>query len=173
LSGRELRQASIHAVRGQSLVVPLEIDGLPATIDCLGRRWQRKREFHLTALAGRLLSGIADAEWEAVVRVASGRILGPIRVGDEFRRVRGPEQSELETIVVMAECRGLEALIDDLAHALGRPLPIPPAHVTLYSTDPAEGIGLTDQQELAERAPPLTPAQRDEVRRALAGEISR
>jgi hypothetical protein len=41
VSGRELRQASIHAVRGQSLVVPLAIDGLPEAVDCLGRRWQR------------------------------------------------------------------------------------------------------------------------------------
>ena len=167
MSGCELRQASIHVVVGQSLVLPLVVDGLPETIECLGRSWRRKREFHLTALVERLLGEAGPAQWDAVVRTASGRVLGPVTVGEEIRRVRHPEQPELETLVVMVECPGLEQLIADLSLAVGTELPLPPAHVTLYSTDPAQGIGIADQRDLAERAPPLTRSDQDEVRRAI------
>ncbi len=174
MSGRELRQASIHVVEGRSLVVPLAIEGLPETIECLGRRWQRKREFHLTALAARLLDtphAGSDA-WDRVVRVASGRSLGPVRAEESFRRVRHPEEPDLETLIVMAECPGLAELVGDLSMALGRTLPVPPAHVTLYSTDPVEGIGITNEGELAERAPPLSHADEHAVRRALGWRAS-
>ena len=166
---RQLRQASIHVVEGQSLVVPLIVAQLPETVEVLGRHWQRKRELHLTALASRLLEppGEATGVWDRVVRVASGRELGPVRVGEELRRVRDPQHPGLETLIVMAECGGLQELIEDLSEAIGRPLPLPPAHVTLYSTDPAEGIGITDQRELAERAPPLDDRRQEEIRRAI------
>jgi len=167
VSRRELRQASIHVVRGQSLVVPLAIDGVPEAIDCLGRRWSRKREFHLTAVADRLLETANDDDWDAVVRVASGRILGPVRTGDDIRLVSHPERPDLKTLVVLADCPGIELLIHDLSEAIRVPLPLPPTHVTLYSTSPAEGIGIVDQRELAERAPPLSPDEQAEARRAL------
>jgi hypothetical protein len=172
VSGRELRQASLHVVEGHSLVIPLIVDRLPETIECLGRRWLRKREFHLTVVAERLLKRASTAQWDAVVRVASGRVLGPVRLGDEMRRVNHPDRPELETLAVMAECPGLEGLIDDLSAATGIFLPVPPAHVTLYSTDPAQGIGIVDQRELAERAPPLSSAEQAAVREAI-GQVSR
>jgi hypothetical protein len=75
---RELQLASIHVVEGHSLVVPLIIDGLPPAIEALGRRWERKREFHLTAVAARVIKAAAgdrDDVWSGVVTAASGRRL--------------------------------------------------------------------------------------------------
>jgi hypothetical protein len=164
VSGRELRQASIHVVEGHSLVIPLIIEGLPEAVACLGEHWQRKREFHLTAVAERLLDG---QDWDPVFCVASGRALGPVSVGREFRRVRHPDEPALKTLIVMAECPGLGELVEQLSRATGLSLPVPPAHVTLYSADPVQGIGITDEGELAERAPELTQPQQEEVRRAL------
>lgn len=167
---RRLRQASIHVTPGQSLVVPLIVDGLPEEIDALGRRWRRKREFHLTAVAARVvdaLPGDREAKWERVVEVASGRDLGPVEAREDLRRVRDSDQPVLETLIVMAECPGLAELHRDLSNALGTHLTPPPAHVTLYSTDPAEGIGITDERELGDWAPPLPPDERDELRHAL------
>jgi hypothetical protein len=167
--GRDLPQASIHVVAGQSLVVPLIVDGLPERIEVLGRRWHRKREFHLTAVAARVIEAVGrDDAWERVIDVASGRRLGPVRARHEVRRVTHPEQTELETLIVMADCPGLEDLHRALSEALNASLMPPPAHVTLYSTDPARGIGITDQTELADRAPPLDQAEQAEIRRAMA-----
>jgi hypothetical protein len=68
----------------------------------------------------------------------------------------------------MADCPGLEELYDDLSRALGAALWPPPAHVTLYSTDPAAGIGIADETELTARAPALGEAEQAELRRAMA-----
>ena len=166
---RVLKQASIHVVSGQSLVVPLVIDGLPETIDALGMRWRRKREFHLTAVAARVIEALGRGEeiWDLVAEVASGRDLGPITASDDVRRARDPDNSHLQTLIVMAGCRGLENLYADLSSALRAELAPPPAHITLYSTDAAAGIGIVDQSELAERAPRLSEVDRTEVRRAM------
>jgi hypothetical protein len=169
--GVELRQASVHVVKGQSLVVPLIIDGLPDVIEALGRRWQRKREFHLTAVAARVIeqaSGGADDAWDRVISAASGRWLGPIEARDEVRRVTHTDRPELQTLIVMAACPGLAELHRSLSEALGATMRPPPAHVTVYSTDPAQGIGIVDETELAERAPPLSQAEQDEVRLAMS-----
>ena len=90
--GEELKQASIHVVAGHSLVVPLVVERLPATIAVLGREWQRKREFHLTAVAARVIEGLGVRHaWEQVAIIASGRCLGPIVATTEIRRVRSPD----------------------------------------------------------------------------------
>jgi hypothetical protein len=164
-----LKQASIHVVRGYSLVVPLAIEGLPEMLDALGTRWQRKREFHLTAVASRVIDELGRGEeiWDRVIDVASGRDLGPITALAEVRRVRDPDGSQLQTLIVMANCPGLDDLYKDLRSALRAELRAPPAHVTLYSTDPSAGIGIVDQSELADRAPPLTEAEQNEVRQAM------
>ena len=168
MSLRELRQASVHVLEGQSLVIPLMVEELTESIEALGRRWHRKREFHLTVMVSRLLDPPEERPdvWDRVVKVASGRQLGPVRAGEEFRRVSHPDRADLETLIVMVDCPGLEQLVRDLSDALGRRLPVPPAHVTLYSSDPAQGIGIADEQELAERAPPLSEPQQEEIRRA-------
>jgi hypothetical protein len=169
--GRELKQASIHVVTGHSLVVPLVIEGLPRAIETLGRQWQRKREFHVTAVAARVIEQVgagADDVWDRVASVASGRCLGPITTRREVRRASDPERPELQTLIVMVACPGLEELYGELASALGAPLMPPPAHVTLYSTDPLAGIGITDDAELAARAPALSEAHQEEVRRAMS-----
>jgi hypothetical protein len=167
---RELPQASLHVVEGHSLVVPLIIEGLPPEIEILGRRWLRKREFHLTLVAARVIDGLDKGPrpvWDRVVESASGRRLGPVEALDDVRRVAHPERPEPQTLIVMARCPGLEQLCDDLARVLVATIRPPPAHVTLYSTDPAEGIGIVDDRELAERAPPLSAAERQAVWRAM------
>jgi hypothetical protein len=167
---RVLRQASIHVVSGYSLVVPLVIDGLPEMIEALGMRWRRRREFHLTAVAARVIEELDRGEevWDQLAEVASNRDLGPVTALEEVRRVRNPAAAELQTLIVMADCPGLDDLYRDLSMTLGVRLAPPPAHVTLYSTDPAAGIGIVDQAELAQRAPRLTAAEQDEIRGAMA-----
>jgi hypothetical protein len=171
--GHRLREASLTIVEGTSLVVPVIITGLPAEIEALGRRWRRKREFHVTAASAEVIEragGGRDDTWDRVTRAASGRSIGRIRARPEVRRVRYPEhpdQPDLETLVVMVDAPGLTDLHRALSATLDADLRPPPAHVTVYSTDPAAGIGIDDEQQLAERAPALSPDEQDEVRGAM------
>src|SRR5947209_1400183 len=168
--GHRLRQASLTVVEGSSLVVPVIITGLPEEIDALGRRWRRKREFHVTAASADIVDragGGRDDTWERVTRAASGRSIGRIRARPEVRRVRRPDQSDLETLIVMVDAPGLANLHRELSATLDADLRPPPAHVTVYSSDPAAGIGIDDEQQLAERAPALSRAEQDEIRRAM------
>ncbi|MGI8571121.1 MAG: hypothetical protein ACR2L9_00575 [Solirubrobacteraceae bacterium] len=155
---------------GRSVIAPVAIDGLPAEVEALGERWQRKSEFHLTAIAFRALESLdptLPGAWELVERLVAARALGPVSVTADLRRVRHPDEPQLRTLIVIVECPGLVPLYGELSAALGVPLSPPPAHVTLYSTDPDKGIGIVDRRELLERAPPLSPDERTEIRRAV------
>lgn len=149
----------------------MAIEGLPPRIVALGTAWQRKVEFHVTALSAAKLERAApgrDDLWALAPRVLEGRRIGPVTPLAELRRVGGhPGKPGLETIVVMVSAAGLSALYVELSDELGVALEPPPAHVTLYSTDPEQGIGIDDEHQLAERAPPLTPAQQRELREAI------
>jgi HD domain len=165
-----LREASLQVVAGRSAVIPLVIEGLPDEIEVLGERWQRKREFHLTAVSAQKLEWAGGGRpdlWEVVTRVASGRTLGPVVLLDEVRRVTAPERPGLRTLVAMAHAPALDVLHRDLSQALGAELEPQPAHVTLYSNDPGEGIGLEDHAQLQERAPALPEEQQEAIRRAM------
>jgi HD domain len=157
-------------IDGMSLVVPVIIAGLPEEIEVLGRRWQRKREFHVTAASADVIEragGGRDDTWDRVTRAASGRSIGRIRAREEIRRVRHPDRPDLETLVVMVDAPGLADLHRSLSETLDADLHPPPAHVTVYSTDPTAGIGIDDEQQLGERAPALSADEQDEVRRAM------
>jgi hypothetical protein len=167
---RTLQVAPVRAPTGESAIAPLVLDGLPAEIDGLGRRWPRKVEFHVTVIGKAVIDRLAGGDPGVPKRVAAvvaGRSVAPIRTTGELRHVRHPDDPELETIVAMVECPALAAIYTELSAALGADLSPPPAHVTLYSTDPERGIGINDERELGERAPELSDAEQHALRRAM------
>jgi hypothetical protein len=170
-----LRDLPVRARSGESAIAPVEIDGLPDVIEALGRRWARKVEFHLTVIGAARIEEVAREDPTVPHRVASvldGRGVGPIYVSRELRRVRHPDEPGFETIVVMVECPALAAVYRDLSSELGAELAPPPAHVTLYSTDPGRGIGLNSDDQLRDRAPALSAQEQEELRRAMRfGEV--
>ena len=165
-----LRDRPVEAPPGESAVAPVEIEGLPREIEALGMQWRRKVEFHMTVLAGAVIEGLGAGDpgvRQAITAMLGGRQVGPILVTREVRHVRHSEECELETIVVMVECPALEGLFEELSDAFGAQLEPPPAHVTLYSTDPERGIGINDGEQLRSRAPELPENQQREVRQAM------
>lgn len=164
--GRRLRDSPLLAPSGESVIAPVRIDGLPGQIESLGRLWQRKLELHVTVLAAAVIDELGAA-WEGVAGLTAGRRVGPISVTREICRVRHPDKPALQTIVVMAQCPALGPLYEELSAELDVRLSPPPAHVTLYSTDPEQGIGIDDEAQLRERAPELSHADQEEVRRAM------
>jgi hypothetical protein len=162
--------APVRAPAGESAIAPLTLEGLPAEIDALGRRWLRKVEFHLTVIGRAVIERVGEgdpASWRRIAAVVAGQSVGPVRLTGELRHVKRPEEPQLQTIVAMAECPALAGVYAELSETLDTDLSPPPAHVTLYSTDPARGIGLNDEQQLAERAPGLPAAEQEALRRAM------
>jgi hypothetical protein len=154
----------------RSVIAPLAISGLPERVEALCGRWQRKSEFHLTAIAVRVLEPFEARRpelWDLVERMTSGRSLGPVAVGPDVRRASHPSKPELRTLIVLVDCPGLEPLYRELSAELYALLSPPPAHITLYSTDPDRGIGIVDDEELLERAPPLKPEEQEALRQPM------
>lgn len=50
-----------------------------------------------------------------------------------------------ESIILMVEAPGLEAFYEQLGEIFGRPLEVPPLHVTLYTRNYPRGIGIPDR----------------------------
>lgn len=147
-----------------SLVVPVALPPLAAEIDVLDARWAVKDEFHVT---------LADADWiaerfgfdpeELWLRVIDAGRRAPIRAVDldpaDLRLLRKGHE---RTIVAMAVAHGLPDLID----AMGPGVPLPPAHVTLYTRPGGEGVGIHDEAELNAITTPLSAAEVAAVRAA-------
>ena len=126
----------------------LELDGV---------RFAPKDELHVT-LVGRVLGeSLRNAVAEG--RVAASEVENAIAAQDwEFRRgggflriqkrARGGDVigSVIER-VAMPAMAGLHARLGEL---VGRELPVPPPHVTLYVAGRAEGIGVASEAELRE-----------------------
>ena len=107
---KPLRDLPVQARPGESAIAPVKIDGLPDEIEALGRRWQRKLEFHMTVIGAARIEGVAREDPvvpDQVARVLDGRRVGPIYVTRELRRVRRPDEPGFETIVVMVDCPAL------------------------------------------------------------------
>lgn len=153
----------------ESIIAPVHIVGLPPRLAAFGRNWQRKAEFHVTALTRDRVErwGGDDAAWQSAAAIAVGRSLAPVLPTDEVRTV-ADDRSPLQTVIIMVQCPALVDLFRDLHELAGLRLPCPPAHVTLYSTDPAEGIGLADRAELDARAPALDEVSQRILRDAMS-----
>jgi hypothetical protein len=166
---RALRTAPLTGGGERSIIAPVQIEGLPPELELNELRWQRKQELHVTAISR---SAYAQARggfdgWQHVAQLVVGRSVDPVRPLRELRVVHDPEHPGLSTVVLMLECPALPPLYAELRRRLGLALPLPPAHVTLYSTDPGEGIGLATEVELRELAPLPDPAAQEQLQRAL------
>jgi hypothetical protein len=165
---RRLRPATLHHHAGASVLVPLNLFGLPAEVDVLGERWAVKDEFHVTAAHAPHLAQRTGLPLEHVAEelaaALEGRRAGPVRVSDELRLVRDGDE---RTLIVMASVDGLADLYVELSGRLGAPLAPPPAHITLYTRPGGEGIGVHDETGLRELTRTLRPREADEVRAAI------
>lgn len=166
---RPLRSAPLSGGGDSSIVAPLQIDGLPPEIELGEQGWQRKQEFHLTAISRSAFFGARGSrdDWKHAEQLAVGRTVDPVLPRRELRVAHDPEHPGLSTVILMVDCPALAPLYDELGRRLGIALPLPPAHVTLYSTDPAEGIGLADDAELQQLAPRPDPAAQEQLQHAL------
>jgi hypothetical protein len=165
---RRLRPASLHCHARRSVLVPINVFGLPDEVDVLGARWTVRDAFHVTAANAQALTRRTGAPlervWDELVAAVEGRRAGPVRVSEELRLVR---EGEKRTLVVMASVDSLADLYVELSGRLGAPLAPPPAHVTLYTRPGGKAIGLHDERDLRELTRRLRPQEATAVRAAI------
>jgi hypothetical protein len=111
-----------------------------------------KRELHVT-LVGRALGA------EVLAAIDAGRIAAPSlraafaaqrwRLRRSGHRLRLRKAPGIESVIEPVAMPAMARLHAWLGRALGRALPVPPPHVTLYVRGDPEGIGVPDQATLA------------------------
>ncbi len=127
---------------------------VPVAVD--GEAYAPKDELHVTLLGSALL-----AELEQQLSLRLRRRLWAEARNRQWRIDRGGELHLLEhfdpstpgasparSIIEMITLEGAEAFFQSLEHHIGRQLPRPPAHVTLYTLRDAGGIGVPDAGSL-------------------------
>jgi hypothetical protein len=168
-----LRPASLYAIERGVLLIPLTLVGLERELELLGLPWQRKHEFHVTALSAERLVNLTgrdiDIVWRAVERASVRHEIGTVTL--RVRELRLVHEDDERTLVVMSDVEGLDELYETLSGRLDTEISPPPAHVTLYTRPGGKGIGLHDDADLRELTRPLTDAEVDQFWEAtgLAG----
>ena len=116
--------------------------------------------------------GDADAyrRLEAARRVLDDADLQVRSLGPGFRLAR---REERRTLIVKARVDGLEGLYARLSYRVGVELPVPPAHVTLYSAPGGKAIGIACEDQLERLSRTLTRAERAELREAGVAPVLR
>lgn len=166
-----MQVASEHAWPGigahGSLVLPLGEDAwawLAPALALDGHRFERKREFHLT-LIGR--AGIAQVALrcpgpvEDTLREAFDGCDWTCRTTGRFLLLcdRATEPAA-RSVIERVQVPGLAVFHQRLSRR-GCTLPLPPAHVTLYTHVQPLGIGVASDAELARLQ--VRPLHRDEI----------
>ncbi len=149
--------------------LPLEINGLPATLELEGETFFLKSEFHVTLIApGKILEkynfDIPDfynkivADFQAFVKVQSVEF---IRFSGEFRLVN---ETDKKTLIGMCEVSALNSFFDAVNRTYSLSLDYPPLHVTLYTLQPDRGIFVTDMADINEKTRLITaPASLNDI----------
>lgn len=140
-----------------TLLLPLDDAPPPRTLDLGARRFDPKPELHVTLVGPRLgaeLRALLGDALEAATRPAfealdwsiarSGRAE---RVEHHGRRDDG-RRGTIASIIEHVELPALAHYYRWLETLLGRQLPVPPPHVTLYTHGKARGIGIPTTRAL-------------------------
>ena len=140
-----------------TLVLPLDDAPPGASLELGGREFAPKDELHVTLVGRELgaeLRAVLGERLDAATRPAfealdwtlarSGRRLLIEKPGRTDDGQRGTVASVIEPV----ELPALEYFYRWLGELLGRELPLPPAHVTLYTHRKAKGIGIPSRRNL-------------------------
>ena len=159
----------------ESLVFPVELD-LPERLHIAGHDWFCKPEFHVTTFTPRDLAATFDVDAEALQQAGArhrDELTRRRRIRFDGRIAHVRAEDGRRTLVAFCDVPGLDDVYRRLSAAVGRSLPVPPTHVTLYTSRPGmKGIGLSTAADVAERATPLPAQDAAVVRRHLAERIS-
>lgn len=138
-----------------TLILPLDDAPPPAAVDFHGRRFEPKRELHVTLVGtalGRELRAVLGGRRDAATRPAFEALDWSLaRTGEGALIERTGERGRATRVATVIEFVELPAMAHFhrwLGGLLGRELPVPPPHVTLYTHGDARGIGIPTPRAL-------------------------
>lgn len=135
-----------------TLILPLDEAPPSHVIDIDGRRFEPKQELHLTLVGRRLgaeLRATLGERLEAATRPAFEALdWSCTRLGDGalVQRLRGDDAPA--TVIEFVDLPAMAHFHRWLGELLGRQLPVPPPHVTLYTHGATRGIGIPTPRAL-------------------------
>lgn len=145
---------------GPSDILPIPPSRWPpprTAIELDGLRLDPKPELHLT-LVGRALSAELQATFgdraEALVEAARDALDWRFERTGHLRLLRKPLSGDdghtllAHSLVELVHLPAMAPFHRALGHLLGRQLPLPPPHVTLYTAGRAQGIGVSSPARL-------------------------
>lgn len=145
---------------GDSLVLPIAPDCWappPDAVEIDGIAFTPKSELHITVIGNRLgreLRGAFAAPWlsAAVAEMLDAQDWRFARSGRHWllRKpfVEAGRRRVAHSIIERVELPAMAPFHRELGRLLGRQLPVPPPHVTLYVAGRAEGIGVSSALRL-------------------------
>lgn len=143
--------------REQTLILPLDAapPSQPVRID--GREFTPKNELHITLVGrtlGQELARVLGGRLDAATRPAfealdwSHAPFGERLLIEKPGTTDAGERGTVASVIERVELPALDFYYRWLGERLGRQLPVPPAHVTLYTHGKAAGIGIPTPQRL-------------------------
>ncbi|WP_354699022.1 hypothetical protein DSM112329_04723 [Paraconexibacter sp. AEG42_29] len=146
---------------GQSLIFPVTLD-LPKHLELGGTTWHCRREHHVTTFTPDLAVAVGRplADLIALGQRHEPALTEPRGVHFDGRAATAERDDGRRSLVAFCDVDGLAEVYAQLSADLGTPVPLPPNHVTLYSSDARDkGIGLATADAVAAYTTPLTPEQ--------------
>lgn len=150
-----------------TLVLPLPDAPPAAPVDIEGLRFEPKRELHVTLIGHALGADLRAAlrtRCDARVRALFAsldwrhRRLGAFHLIEKHARRDDGRMGRVASVVELIEMPAMAGFHGALGALLGRELPSPPPHVTLYVHGKASGIGVPTPRALRQWGRPLDPA---------------
>lgn len=139
---------------GYIALVNLELNGLPEAVTVDGYRLLLKDEFHISIMAVHNLASMLPVQKNSdaskalkghFLDFAEKHNLTDYEITPEFRLV---ERGKMKSVVVMVKMPEVEELFRSLRDVFQFNLPTQPTHITLYTLQPNNGIGILSQKEL-------------------------
>jgi hypothetical protein len=135
------------------ITLPVEIGGLPQTLEIEGKRLTVKSSFHVSLVCikeivakfGQDNKNLEQEIIQAFCDFSSPNVISFLGYRNRFRYVKVGEK---ETVVVMCDVSNLKELFNHINKKFGFKLEVPPTHVTLYTLQPDVGIGLNNKADI-------------------------
>jgi hypothetical protein len=142
----------------ESLVFPIELH-LPERLHVAGRDWFCRPELHVTTFTPADVADAFDIGAAALLHAGArhrDELTRSRSIRFDGRVARVHAEDGRQTLVAFCDVVGLDDVYRRMSASVGRTLPVPPTHVTLYTSQPGmKGIGLSTAAHVAAHATPL------------------
>ncbi len=139
---------------GYILLNNLSLKDLPKRIYIKDSELRLKSEFHITLVCAKKLAAIIDnkkvdkIQSEIVKEFLTYVKKKPLKKYNPLQIFRYVQREEKKTVIMMVEVPGLNDFFNLIAEKYRTKLPLPPTHITLYTLQPDEGIGILSVEEI-------------------------